>query len=149
MGTKPETTFHNAVHRHLPRNLHIEKMHNPYRGGTWDHWISGRARDMWIEYKWIGHVPRSAGILPALSPKQRQWGGKRHEEGRTLAVVLGTPDGGVIYTNLDWLVPLDTAAFVERLLPRKTIAAWIEGVTCAGYEPSWRPPLQQQRCTER
>ena len=96
--------------------------------------------DCWIEFKYMPHIPRSTGIQPDLSAKQRQWINKRHDEGRNVAVILGCPDGGVIYTNREWDEPLDTPSFVERMLPRRQLAAWIEGVTCAGFDLSWRPP---------
>ena len=55
MAAKPETTFYTSVHRHLPSTdlLHREKMSNPYRGGTFDHWYSGKKADLWIEWKFV------------------------------------------------------------------------------------------------
>ena len=53
MAAGPETRFIASVHRHLPVDLHHEKMHNAYRGGTADCWYSGQKDDLWVEYKFI------------------------------------------------------------------------------------------------
>lgn len=137
---QPETTYRLSIERKLPRNLHREKMANPFRSGTADCWYSGTRADLWVEYKWIPHVPRSASITPALSGKQSHWLNSRMAEGRNVAVILGSPDGGLIYTEGSWREPVDSATFVDLMLDRGEIAAWIEGVTCGGRSISWRPP---------
>lgn len=104
MSSKPETNFYTAIHKLLPKNLHREKMHNPYRGGTADVWYSGNADDLWVEYKYIAKPPKLAPIHVSkdLSPLQLQWLRQRHKEGRNVIVILGTPLGAWIYTGLDW-----------------------------------------------
>lgn len=140
MSRQPETTFRKSVERHLPRFLYREKMSNPYRGGTPDSWYSGITGDLWVEYKFMPHVPQSTSILPALSALQRRWLNDRLAESRRVAVVLGSPDGGVIYTAGAWMRAIDTATFVRLMFDRKRIAQWIEGATCRGQSVSWRPP---------
>jgi len=123
--TKPENRFIGSVHKHLPKSVHIEKMNNPWRTGTADVWYSGTSGDLWIEYKFIERIPRSAEILPDLTPRQMQWLNDRFDEGRNVFVVLGTPTGGVIYRNKEWSTPLTPEAFKERMAPREEIARWI------------------------
>jgi hypothetical protein len=53
VSSKPETTFIQSIHRHLPKEVYREKMANPYRGGTPDVWYSGYKSDLWVEYKFI------------------------------------------------------------------------------------------------
>jgi hypothetical protein len=122
--TKPENQFISSVNRHLP-TTYIEKMNNPWRAGTADVWYSGDRGDLWVEYKFIERVPRSASILPDLTPRQKRWLNNRFDEGRNVAVVLGTPTGGVIYRNKEWMRPLDYEALSELIIPRSEIARWI------------------------
>lgn len=136
---KPETTFRLGIERHLPRLLHREKMNNPYRGGTADSWYSGRRADLWVEYKWMPYVPKTTALKPDLTALQRQWLNRRYEEGRNVSVVLGCPDGAVIYTGGTWDIAIDTALCLALLAGRRTVASWIEGVTCGGQSVSWRP----------
>lgn len=121
---KPENRFIGGVHRHLPRT-YAEKMNNPWRAGTADVWYSGDRGDLWIEYKFIERIPRSAEILPDLTPRQKRWLNNRFDEGRNVAVVLGTPTGGVIYRNKEWMRPLDHVTLAGLIVPRDEIARWI------------------------
>lgn len=122
--TKPENRFIGSVHRYLPRT-YAEKMNNPWRAGTADVWYSGDRGDLWVEYKFIERIPRSAEILPDLTPRQKRWLNNRFDEGRNVAVVLGTPTGGVIYRNKEWMRPLDHVTFAGLIVPRDEIARWI------------------------
>jgi len=122
--TKPENRFIESVHRHLPMT-YAEKMNNPWRAGTADVWYSGDRGDLWIEYKFIERIPRSAEILPDLTPRQKRWLNNRFDEGRNVAVVLGTPTGGVIYRNKEWMRPLDHVTLAGLIVPRDEIARWI------------------------
>jgi hypothetical protein len=104
VATKPETVFTNAVHRHLPplSQLYREKMHNPYRGGTFDYWYSGKTADLWIEYKFIVLPARSTTVIrmeDLLSPLQREWGRGRAREGRNVWVIVGHRAGGVVLSQ--------------------------------------------------
>lgn len=121
---KPENRFIGSVHRHLPRT-YAEKMNNPWRAGTADVWYSGDRGDLWIEYKFIERIPRSAEILPDLTPRQKRWLNNRYDEGRNIAVVLGMPTGGVIYRNKEWLNPLDNETLAGLVVPKDEIARWI------------------------
>lgn len=123
-ATKPENRFIAGVHRHLQRT-YAEKMNNPWRAGTADVWYSGDRGDLWIEYKFIERIPRSEEILPDLTPRQRRWLNNRHDEGRNIAVVLGTPTGGVIYRNKEWLKPLDNVTLAGLVVPKDEVARWI------------------------
>lgn len=88
MSQGPENRYRDSIHRLLPRELHHEKMHNPYRGGTFDDWYSGNKADIWVEYKWKELN---------LSPLQAKWGKARFTEGRKVYVIVGNKNGGVLY----------------------------------------------------
>jgi hypothetical protein len=125
--SKPETRFYTAVHKLLPRSVHREKMHNVYRGGTADVWYSGAAGDLWVEYKWLASLPKKAFVRPEklLSPLQQQWLKGRHEEGRNIVVILGTPEGAWLFEGTAWKAPLDPAAIRTHGLTKQNVAEYI------------------------
>lgn len=127
MSRKPESTFIASVHRHLPPELHREKMCNPYSSGTADVWYSGNKADLWVEYKFIPKLPSRPGtlIVPELSALQADWLDGRHREGRKVALIVGCPEGGVVYCNGGWHAPLTCAGFRGQLRSRKDTADWI------------------------
>ena len=101
-------------------------MANPYRGGTPDVWYSGDKSDLWIEYKYIEKLPIKVPIKIDLSQLQVLWLCNRHNEGRNLAVVVGTPEGCLLLTNLEWeRTDITSTEFKERCMSRKELAAWI------------------------
>ena len=136
MASKPETTFYTSVHTHLPPEsvLHREKMANPYRGGTFDHWYDGPKADLWIEWKFIEVPKRPGTIIDLVTPRgkkmesplsalQQDWGRRRYFNGRDVWVVVGCKDGGVIFTNpLEWKAKITAGEFRDSLLTRKQIA---------------------------
>ncbi len=124
MSSKPETTFIRSVHRFIPK-VYAEKMNNPWRRGTADVWYSGVVGDLWVEYKYVERIPNSKEILPDVTSQQAKWLGNRFDEGRNVAVVLGTPTGGVIYRDREWLKPLDPQIFTSCIVERRKIAQWI------------------------
>ena len=125
MASKPETTFYTGLHKHLPAELHKEKMHNPFRGGTWDFWFSGKA-DLWVEYKFTVLPKRESTIVDVdLSEIQKDWGKGRLKEGRNLAVIVGCKEGGVIFTDQKWLYSLSCKDFKRQIRSRSEIALWI------------------------
>ena len=95
----PENRFIQRVHKHLPRNIYREKMHNPYRGGTPDVWYSGTGGDLWVEYKWAEKFGKL--VVPALSPLQLDWLTKRKAEGRNVLVVVGSKAGAVSLSTVN------------------------------------------------
>lgn len=115
------------MHKHLPflEVLHREKMNNPFRSGTADWWYSGSKADLWVEYKYIPKLPVQALILPDLSARQKDWLAGRYREGRNVAVVVGSPEGCVIYTSLGWLDKLSPEEFRERACTRQELASWL------------------------
>jgi hypothetical protein len=134
MSSQPENNFIKSIHRLLPRELHHEKMHNMYRGGTPDVWYSGIAGDLWIEYKYMKTVPVRKVIDPCnsdelLSVLQQNWLRDRYGEGRSIGVIIGCPSGGVIFTGLEWEKELPAHDFIQQLQDKKAIAQCIVETT--------------------
>lgn len=133
MAAKPETTFYRSVHKHLPKEptLYQMKLYNPFLAGPPDHWYSGDKADLWTEWKYLKPPKRpSTSVAPGLSGPQQRWLRERYEQGRNVAVVLGCPDGGVVYRDLDWEKPMPYGEYRERLQTRTQLADWIKGQVC-------------------
>lgn len=112
MSSGPENRFRDSLHRKLPPELHQEKMHNPYRGGTADDWYSGTKADIWVEYKWL---------KLNLSGLQEKWLRKRYDEGRKVFVIVGHSSGGVLYKT-----PKAWEAGVSGInMTKAEIVAWL------------------------
>lgn len=121
----PENRFIKSLHKALPKAVYAEKMHNPYRGGTFDVWYSAK-KDLWVEYKWIPNVPKTSTIVPALSPLQLAWGRGRHQEGRNVAVIVGCPEGGVLFETPEmWEAGLCAEDFRQAIVTKPAIVAWL------------------------
>jgi hypothetical protein len=123
MSAKPETTFTSSVHKHTPKSLYRMKNNNSYTGGIPDCWYSGKKADLWVEYKFVPKLP--AELTPALTALQAQWLKERFTEGRNVAVIVGSPDGGVILRNLEWNNTISRTEFLRKLKSRAELAAWI------------------------
>lgn len=133
----PENTFIASIHKSLPPEdeLHREKMHNEYRGGTPDVFYSG-VNDLWIEYKFIVLPKRDSTVLDFCTPKgknlvsdisalQQEWLKRRHAEGRNVAVIVGCKEGGIILTDREWEEKITADEFWRVMHTRKDIAEWI------------------------
>lgn len=104
-------------------------MANPYRSGTADVWYSGERRDLWIEYKWL-EIPKRddteisfvAKKDPLISVLQQDWIARRIMEGRTVWVIVGSKNGGVIYDNNKWAHPTTAERFKKELRSRNELA---------------------------
>lgn len=129
MSRKPENTFIDAVHKHLPpgrKDPYWMKNSNDYTAGIFDVWYSGAGRDLWVEYKFIVLPKRATTLItPELSALQLDWGRERRAEGRNVVVIVGCKEGGVIYKNGDWEKPMSAAAFKVNIRSRKEIAEWL------------------------
>jgi hypothetical protein len=132
LASKPETTFYRSVHKLLGKDVYKEKMYNPLRGGTPDVWYSGKTGDLWVEYKWLAKVPKKAPIRinKLLSPLQLIWIERRYEEGRNVAVVLGTPEGAWIYHEQSWRSDLDPERLRWCNITKHNVADYIRGRVC-------------------
>jgi len=148
MSRKPETTFRLSVERHLPpiRALYRMKNSSLYTAGVADSWYSADRQDLWVEWKYLILPKRlTTEVLANVSPLQSEWLTLRYNEGRNVAVILGCPDGGVVYKDLSWGVPLTCGEYRARLQTRKQLANWLEGEVCLGSTGSREE--QQRRLT--
>lgn len=130
---KPENTFIASIHRHLPPVSEVYRMknHNEYVAGVADVWYDAR-RDLWVEYKFLVLPKRPGTVIdlvngkdPPISALQRDWLLERHRNGRNVWVIVGCKEGGVVYRNTTWELPLTTAQFKEQLRSRAEVAGYL------------------------
>jgi hypothetical protein len=117
-------------------------MHNAYRSGTADVWYSGNLGDLWVEYKYLRKLPVLAPvrIVKLLSAQQLLWLNQRYAEGRTVAVVLGSPGNGWVYEKGEWnTLDVTSGRITTQGLTRALVAAYIMGKTCR-YSDCFSPP---------
>ena len=127
MSRKPETVGIAAVHRHL-KEVHHEKMNNPYRSGTADVWYSGKQGDLWVEYKFIQRPPKF--VIPDLSTLQKLWLKERYLEGRNVAVIVLSKGGGVRFRSPEvWEAGMSREHFLEAFVDNRILALWIKEQT--------------------
>lgn len=103
------------------------KNHNQYVGGIADVWYSGPKGDLWVEYKFITVPKRNDTLIDfGLSDLQKEWLGARYREGRSVAVIVGSKEGGVVWTApTAWENRCTAAIFRELLISRKQLADFI------------------------
>lgn len=133
----PENTFIGSVHKHLPpvEDFFRMKNHNVYIGGIADVWYSG-TKDLWVEYKFIVVPKRDDTVIDLISkpPKgdsiisslQQKWLKDRYGEGRSVAVIVGSKEGGVLFLGNSWGKTYTAATFRSLLRTRAQLAKTIQ-----------------------
>lgn len=119
----PENTFIGSVHRHLPVGLYHMKNHNQYNSGIADVWYSGDAADLWVEYKFIVAPKRPDTLITInLSELQKNWLRSRHDEGRSVGVIVGCREGGAYFKGTSWDSKITADYFRKIILSRPALA---------------------------
>lgn len=114
----------NRAVRRLRPAATVWKIHDSYAGGVPDAYYSDDGADLWVEFKWAPSFPKRAPIKPALTALQKDWLRRAHSHGRKVAVVVGSPDGAVIYPALTWDNNPVSIAQTELYTP-KGVANWV------------------------
>ena len=109
-----EHGFIRSIHKKLTPEVYAWKIHDTFQGGVADAYYSRRGgRDMWIEYKFIKSLPKRPKTVVqfGLSELQKEWLAQRLQDGRTVSVVVGSPEGAVILSDGEWETPLTAENF--------------------------------------
>ena len=115
-----EAGFIKKVHGKLDRQIYKCKFADRFTSGLPDCWYSGTNSDIWVEYKYSEYPLRK----PALTKHQMRWLKERHEQGRNVAVTVGSPDKSIVivYKGINWLTP-----FKSLVLTFTEYIHWLEG----------------------
>lgn len=127
-----ESQYTSNVNKGFPESVYVVKLSLRFTSGVPDCWYSGPGGDLWVEFKWYRKMPHTlnltVGKAPKLSRLQQHWLRSRHQEGRNVAVVVGSPEGSVILTDLEWTGPVVSN---NRLVSKQQVVAWISSIVCA------------------
>ena len=122
-----ESGFTQSIMRKLDKRVYKWKIMNMMQNGVPDCYFSGPAGDLWVEVKYITAPKRdTTKIIPNLSPLQLKWLEERANEGRNVAVLIGSNIGSTILEG----------KYFDGYLTRKNLTAtkqqvieWIETQT--------------------
>ena len=123
-----EHSFIRSIHRKLPPDIYVWKINDNFQGGVADAYYSMRGgRDLWIEYKFLKELPKRADTVVrfGLSELQKDWLRQRHLDGRTVAVVVGSPQGSLILPGTSWDTDVTAEAFKGSAVATADVVAYI------------------------
>jgi hypothetical protein len=119
-----------------------------YTNGTPDQYYDrdqvtnpGRARDLWVEYKWLAQPPVRT-FVPKLSDLQERWAERRWKSGKNMWVIVGFPatrDATVAKAGIILIGPNNWRSVSPGMhfpMTPKAIAAEIEAYTECRSSPS-------------
>ena len=106
-----ENTFWQSLRKKLIPRIYAMKNQAGYVGGIPDCWLSGMHGDLWMENKYLQTVPPIVDPTKLLSALQQQWLLRRHAEGRSVGVLIGSVDGHLYFPSLSWLSPMTRGTF--------------------------------------
>lgn len=129
MARKPEAQYTSGIKKLLGPGVYALKLCLPYTAGVADSYYDGPARDIWVEYKYLNPIPPTINLVPdknpMLSKLQQEFLKARHNNGRNVAVIVGSAKGGVIFPGLTWQQPISRDEFLARALSRQDIADYL------------------------
>lgn len=123
MAQTPESGFRSAVEKYLPTGIYVQGNTTPFRSGTPDRYYEGPEGVLWVEYKYFPKIPRV--VVPRLTELQRRWLERAREHGVNVAVIAGSPKGGVWYDHGGWNYELAREDFEQLLRTRQELADFI------------------------
>ena len=105
----------------VPR-IYALKLNISFTAGVPDCWLSGIDGDLWMENKYLQTVPPIVDPTKLLSVLQQQWLLRRHAEGRSVGVLIGSADGHLYFPSLSWLSPVTRGTFLTNAKKTRDIA---------------------------
>lgn len=75
-----------------------------------------------MENKYLQTVPPIVDPTKLLSVLQQQWLLRRHAEGRSVGVLIGSADGHLYFPSLSWLSPVTRGTFLTNAKKTRDIA---------------------------
>lgn len=124
-----ENSFWQALRKKLVPKVYALKLNVRYVAGVPDVWLSGSKDDLWLELKFLPKLPPVIDCTKLLSVGQQLWLEGRHNEGRNTSVLVGSPEGHVLYDGLDWKSQMTRGTFIQSCKTTSDIAELlIEGL---------------------
>jgi hypothetical protein len=121
-----ESGFTQALHLKLPKQIYRWKISDRFSAGVADAYYSSPRGDLWVEYKFYPRgLPRK--VKPRLSKLQQKWLRERHEEGRNVAVIVGSPTTCLLYRDKSWT---DYKSPKDEGMTRQELVTWFKEELC-------------------
>ena len=109
-----ENTFWQSLRKKLVPRIYALKLNISFTAGVPDVWLSGSQGDLWIENKYLKTLPPIVDPTKLLSELQKIWLKRRHAEGRSVGVLIGSSDGHLYFPSLSWLSPVSRGTFQTK-----------------------------------
>jgi hypothetical protein len=124
-----EHTYIRSIHRLLhirAPEIYVWKINDNYQGGVADAYYSSK-RDMWIEYKYMKALPKrpNTPLDLGLSALQQDWLADRHNQGRRIAVIIGSPNCNIVLPALEWRRTITCADFLSSSVDKRAVVDYI------------------------
>jgi len=134
----PETQYKGHINKLIkasPCAIHIEGMANPFRRGTPDYYYEGAFHPLWVEYKFLKLIPKVLDLVgkEILSPFQKTWLLRANKNGVYVAVIVGSPEGGLILSSNKWEAKFSKSWVLKHIKTKQQVADWIINVTTGGH----------------
>jgi hypothetical protein len=117
-----ENGFWQSLRKKLVPRIYAMKNQAGYVGGIPDCWLSGSQGDLWMENKYMQTVPPIVDPTKLLSVLQQQWLIRRHAEGRSVGVLIGSVEGHLFFPALSWQSPVSRGTFISQAKKTAEIA---------------------------
>jgi hypothetical protein len=117
-----ENTFWQSLRKKLVPRIYALKLNISFTAGVPDVWLSGSHGDLWMENKFLQTLPPIVDPTKLLSVLQQQWLLRRHHEGRSVGVLIGSADGHLYFPSLSWLSPVTRGTFQMKARKTREIA---------------------------
>jgi len=127
-----EHGFVKSVHRHLPSDVFVWKIHDTFAGGVPDAFYAGPASILFVEYKYVKKLPSkdTTAIRTSLSVQQALWLDRLATYNQRAAVIIGCEESAIVLEQKEWNNYLLKSDYQKRAVSRKEVADWITGVVC-------------------
>lgn len=98
-----ESKYTNYINRGVrAAGVYAWKICDRFTANIADCWYSGPKGDLWVEFKYCKAITKKKTVSPRFTKNQIEWLNARSAEGRNVAAIVGTPEGGVVLTNGEW-----------------------------------------------
>lgn len=116
-----ESTYTQGINKAVRlQGVYAWKISDKFARGVPDAYYSDQT-DLWIEFKYVQKFPVRAPVTPKLTEDQKDWLTEQAHRGRTVAVIVGSPTGAIIYPGITWQTPVPAASPASK----KEVAEWI------------------------
>lgn len=123
-----EHSFVRSIHSKLPKSIYRWKINDSNQMGVADAFYSGPHGFVFVEYKYLPRLPtRNTTIINfGISPAQQLWLRGRHLDNIDIAVIVGSPQGVVVFEGLGWDKTLNRGEIEMLLNPMSYAVTWIQ-----------------------